>query len=112
MTTRQELAEALTGIDGYHISAYYRQTTKPGDGFITITDLTRDTSGIGWMETWQIIIILGQDLNAAERRFENDIDTLVDTTSTILHVANVTLATLTLDTHTLSAVIIDGRIGH
>lgn len=63
---RQDLADAANTVQGVSVSPYYRQTTKPGSGFVRLDVMNRDDSGFGFINTWQVCILLSQEMKTAE----------------------------------------------
>lgn len=64
---RQELADAVNGVNGITCSPYYRQATSPGSAFVR-RDHTSYPNRLGGIVTWQIVVMLPQDLVGAEKK--------------------------------------------
>ena len=71
MTTETEIREAIaaaaSSVDGVKCSPWFRQTTKPGSAHVTYGRSFRDESGFGFMNVWQVLVVLPQDIAAAEK---------------------------------------------
>lgn len=106
---RQKLADAASRVDGVNVTPYFRQTTKPGQGMVRLDRMTRSANGFGFMNTWQIIILLPADIAAAERWLENNTSDLVHEIEQELILLSVTPQQLALDSGTIPVVIIEGN---
>lgn len=108
MSVRQALAAAVSDVEGYNVTPYYRQTTKAGDGFVSFAGTTPSENGFGWMDSWQILVILGGDLKASEIRLDDDLDKILDALDPHLIVTQVTPSQIAFDTSVVSALVIEG----
>ena len=108
MSIRETLAQAVSRLDRYNISAYYRQTTKAGDGFVSFAGTTPSENGFGWMDSWQILIVLGGDLKAAEIRLDEDLAQILEALEPYLVLTQVTPSQIAFDTLVVSALVIEG----
>jgi len=106
---REAIAQAANAVDGIHVSAYFRQTTKPGDGMVRLERINRDTSGFGYMNIWQVLVVLPQDIAQAEQYLDEKVSDLVEAISEELIVTSVTPQQLALDTGTIPVVLIEGN---
>lgn len=77
-TIREDIAAAATIAGVTNVTPYYRQSTKPGDGFVQLLELNRGDNGFGFMATWQVVIFVAQDVAAAEKWMENHLATLIE----------------------------------
>lgn len=113
MTVRDDLAAAASGVLGVKtVSPYYRQTTKTGDGWVSLGRRDRDDTGFGFMDTWEIRVIAGQDLADAERWTETHADALVTALATHLVITAVIPVTLVMDTGNIPGLVIEGVREH
>lgn len=112
MTTRDDIAAAASTVTGVNVSAYYRQSTKPGDGWVSLTALERDASGLGYMERWSVSVCLSQDIAAAEKWIEDNTDDLIAALSDQLVITAALPSTLVLDTASVPGLVIEGSRGH
>ncbi|GAB3990110.1 hypothetical protein [Nocardioides marmoraquaticus] len=69
-TVRDLLATAATQAGGVGtVSPYYRQTTKPGDGFVRLERIEYPNP-FGGVCYWNVVLLLPQSLDDAERWIE------------------------------------------
>lgn len=106
---RASIAAAANTVAGINCSPYFRQSTKPGDAMVRLDRQTRDTSGFGFMATWQVVVILPQDLATAEKYLDEKLPSLVDAIAEELVITTVTPQQLTLDTGLVPCVFIEGN---
>lgn len=108
MTAREEIADAASVPGLTNVTPFYRQTTKPGEGSVRLDRLNRDTSGLGFMATWQVVIFLPQDLATAEAWLDDNTQTLIDAVSDALVVTSATPSQIAIDTGTVPALVLEG----
>lgn len=106
---REALAAAANTVDGVHCTPYFRQSVKPGDAMVRLDRMTRDTSGFGFMVTWQVVVALPTDLSAAEKWLDANTDSLVAAIGEEMVVTTVMPQQLALDTGTVPVVLIEGN---
>ena len=106
---RQALADAASSLDGINVTPYFRQTTKPGEGMVRLDRMNRAANGFGFMCTWQVIVLLPQDIATAEKYLDQRISDLVEAVSEELVVTSVAPQQLTLDTGTVPCIFIEGN---
>lgn len=105
---RAEIATAASVLDGVKVSPNYRQRVKPRDGFVKWAGRVRDDSGLGWIDTWQVWIVLAQDVETAERWLAEHLDQLVANLDEALVVTAATPAELLLGDKPTNGLIIEG----
>lgn len=105
---REKIAAAASTVEGVRCSEYFRQTTKPGDALVRLDRLNRDETGFGYMAVWQVVVMLPQDLAAAEKWLDEHTDFLITAISEELVVTTVTPQQLALDTGLVPCVVIEG----
>lgn len=77
MSIRQDIANAAT-IDALtKVTPYYRQTLKPGDGFVEYGGQVAGDNGFGYVVTWNVWIAVAQDVKTAEEWIEEHLDTVL-----------------------------------
>lgn len=106
---RQLLADAANTITGVNVAPYFRQSTKTGDGMVRLDRMTRASNGFGFVNSWQVIVCLPQDLAAAEKYLEQNVSALVEALGEVMVVASVTPQQLALDTGLVPCVFIEGH---
>lgn len=105
---RTEIAAAINTVDGINCWPYYRQTARSGDAVVSWAGSTRSENGFGFMNRWQVMVILPQDHAAAERTMSDNLDHWVDALAPVLIVTSIEPAQLTLDAGMIPAVVIEG----
>ena len=77
MSTREDIREALTDVDGVSPAAYRPTVLKTGDAWPLLSLLER---GDGWAftRTWRVFVVLPQDERAASDRFDALVPDLLD----------------------------------
>lgn len=106
---RQLLADAASSVDGIKVSPYFRQGTRAGDGMVRLDRTVRAANNFGYINTWQVIVMLPQDLAAAEKYLEQHASALVEALGEVMVVASVTPQQLALDTGLVPCVFIEGN---
>lgn len=108
MSARADIAAAASTVTGVNVAPYYRQTTKVGDGWVGLQRLDRDDSGFGFMESWAVMVVLSQDIKAAEEWIEAHADALADALAAELIVTALIPERLVLDTGTIPGLTVEG----
>jgi hypothetical protein len=106
---RAEIAAAMNAVEGIHATPYFRQTTRPGQAFVRLARWRRDTSGFGFMVTWEIFVILPQDLAGAETYLDEKLPELTEAAEAVLILTTVTPSRLALDSGHVPVVVIEGN---
>jgi len=106
--TRQAIADAVNTVDAINVSPYFRQTTRPGEGMVRL-DRMEWPNPLGALATWQVVVILPQDLATAEQYLDTKVSALVEAASKELAIRRVTPQQLTLDTGAVPCVFIEGQ---
>lgn len=113
MTTETEIREAIaaaaSSVDGVKCSPWFRQTTKPGSAHVTYGRSFRDESGFGFMNVWQVLVVLPQDIAAAEKWIAAKGDALLEALGEPLVVTGMSPQRLALDTDSVPCVVIEGN---
>lgn len=107
---RAAIAAAVETVPGLSCAPYFRQTTKAGDGMVRLDRLTRSQNGFGFMATWQVLLVLPQDVQAAEKYLERITPALIAALAEELIVTTVTPQELVLDNGVrVPVVVIEGN---
>lgn len=64
---RTAIAAAASTVAGVNCKPYYRQSAKPGDACVRLASRAKAGNGFGYVDTWQVWLVLPQDLAAAEK---------------------------------------------
>lgn len=78
MTAQEELAAAASTVAGVNVTAKWRQTTTPGEGWIRWVRRTPDESGFARVDEWQVCIVLPQQAEAQEKWVDSTTDLVID----------------------------------
>ena len=106
-------AAANSHLGANRVTPYYRQSTTAGWGWVSLGARNRDASGFGFMDTWEIRLVLSQEIAKAEKWIDQHSDALAAAISNELIVTSLTPAVLNLDTKTtVNALIIEGVREH
>lgn len=110
---RANLAAAANGVLGpKRVSAYYRSSARPGDGWVSFARRDRDDTGLGFMDRWEVRVTLAQDLATAEKWIDEHSDDLADAIAEHLVITAVIAVTLVMDTGNIPGIIIEGVRPH
>lgn len=105
---REVIAAAANTVAGVNVNEWFRQTTKPGDGYVVWSRGDRASNGIGFMNRWEVFIVLPSDLQAAEKWLDERLNQLVNALHTEFVVTSFYPTDLALDSGKLSCVVIEG----
>lgn len=108
------LIAALGGVqeDAKYVSPYYRQTLRPGDGWVSLGGWERDESGFSFMDTWELRVVLPQNLRDAEIWIDTHGEPLVNALKPHLTILALTPVTLVMDTGQVPGLVIQGVRPH
>lgn len=106
---RTLLADAANTVLGVKkCAAYYRQSSKPGDAWVSFARMDRDSTGLGFMEAWEVRVVLAQDLATAEKWADENTAALVEALSVHLTITAVVVVTLAMDTGNIPGLVVEG----
>lgn len=106
-------AAANTHLGENSVAPYYRQSTAAGFGWVSLARRDRDASGFGYLDVWEIRVVLSQEVAKAEKWIDAHSDALVTALSGEIVVTSLTPAILNLDQKTtVNALIIEGVREH
>lgn len=106
---RQALAAAANTVDGVKVTPYYRQVTETGQGMVRF-DRTDYPNPLGGLTTWWVVVVLPQDLEAAERWLDENGSALRGAVAEELMVRSMYPQQLALtDGSAVLAVVIEGQ---
>lgn len=106
MGAREDIAAAASSVDGVSVSATYRQVTKTGEGYVRLGTVA--TSNGQRVATWEVLIVLGQDLATAETWHEGHVPALFDALKRQLYGVSMTFGQIQFDTTLTNGVVISG----
>lgn len=110
MNTREDLATATTLAGVTNVAPYYRQSLRPGAGFVRIGPRTRAANGFGYVQAWEVWIAIPDDIAAAEKWLDEHLTAITEAAETAMVVTTVTPSELVLGSTTVSGVVIAGSI--
>lgn len=93
---RAALAAAANTVSGISCSPYYKQTTKSGDAMVRLERINYPNR-FGGVVTWQVLLILPQDVATAEKYLEDKVPGVVAALSQEMVVSSVTPRELILN---------------
>ena len=99
-------ADSVLGAD--RCSAYYRQTARPGDAWVSWSRMDRDSTGFGFMESYEVRVVLPQDLGAAEAWADENTAALVEALSADLTITAAAMVTLVMDAGNIPGLVVTG----
>ena len=76
MSVRDDLAAAANAVDGVNVTPYFRATTQAGEGMVRLDNVAYPNR-LGGVVTWQVVVMLPQDIGQAERFAEDRLPALV-----------------------------------
>lgn len=113
MSFRDDLAAAVTAVPGVkNCTPFHRQTTNVGEAMIRLDRRVRADNGFGFMNTWQVCVILPQILAQAEKWVEDNGDALIEAASDHLVVLSLTPGQLPVGSTLVPAVVLEGAREH
>lgn len=108
MSSRDDIAAAMTATGLVNVTSRYRQSLKPGDGCVRFAGMAQASNRFGWVTTWQVWVALPQDVAAAEEWLDANMAVLVAAFDTEVIVTAVTPAELLLGHNAVNGVIFEG----
>jgi hypothetical protein len=105
--SRTAIAAAANSVSGIHCNPYFVQTTKAGDAMVRLQQITYPNV-FGGVATWQVLVLLPQDIATAERYLEEKVPALVEALGTEMTVTTVQPQQLALETGSVPCVVIEG----
>lgn len=108
MSTPADLAAAASQVDGVTVTAGFRQSTKTGDGFVRWDGCTRDPNGFGYVDRWQVIVMVPADIAQAEDYLRTKVPQLLAACEPVIHVTGSQPQQLALAGGTVPCVFITG----
>ena len=105
---RQALADAVSSVPDINCTPYYRQSMRSGDACVRLAASNR--ANFGRINTWQIWLVIPQDMGQAERWLDEHIDALCAALDPefIQGVQSVTPSELILGAVSANGVVIEG----
>lgn len=108
MSARDEIAAAANAVAAVTVTEFYRQHSKPGNGWIR-RDRTDYPNKFGGLVTWQVLIVLPQNLADAEKWIEDNQLALVTALREALIIRSAQPAELVVNSGTVPVLIIEGQ---
>lgn len=108
MSARDEIAAAANTVAAISVRPHYRQSTKPGEGWVRL-DHTDYPDKFGGLVTWQVLVILPQTIGDAEKWIETNQKPLVTALRDALIVRSARPAELAIDSGTVPVLLIEGQ---
>lgn len=108
MSFRDDLATAISTVDGVTCTPHRRQTTNPGEAMVRFDRSNRSDNGIGYMNAWQVCVILPQNVAAADQWVDEHRDALIEAAEAHLIVTSLVVGQLPVDTSLVPCVVLEG----
>lgn len=109
MSARQEIADALSAVDGLTVTPYFSQNAKPGQGHVRLAQKTPDSRfPKDFVDTWQVLLPLSQDVASAEQFWESIQSAVLEALDPVMYVTQVEFADLQFDTGSVPGAVITG----
>jgi hypothetical protein len=108
MSVRAELAAAASSVEGLDVVEYYRQSLRPGTGFVRLAEKTAADNGFGYVDTWDVVVVLPQDLVAAEKFLEYCQAPLLAALEAVMFVKTLTPTQIIFDAQSVPGVVVTG----
>lgn len=94
---RAAIAAAANTVASVNCSAYTRQLEKTGDALVRLGQVDYPNK-FGGVATWEVFVLLPQDIKAAEQWLDTNVDALRDALYTEMVVNSVTPTSIRYDT--------------
>lgn len=111
MSVRTDLATAASSVADVTVTAYYRQSLRPGHGFVKWNGHTPSRNGFGYMASWQVWIAVPQDVKAAEQWVEAHLTPLLEALADELTITAAQPLEFLLDAQPVNGLVITGARG-
>jgi hypothetical protein len=108
MSARAELAAAASTVEGLDVVDYYRQSVRPGTGFVRLAEKTKADNGFGYVDTWDVVVVLPQDLVSAEKFLESVQGQLLAALDAVMYVQTLTPTQIVFDAQSVPGVVVTG----
>lgn len=108
---REAIAQAATTVEGLNVTPYFRQSLTPGSGSVRLLTRTRSDNSFGWIDTYQVLIALSQDVRTAETWLDAHVSDVCAALAPELNVQTVTPLVITTDSNPVNGVAIEGTRG-
>lgn len=107
---REAISAAANTVAGVNVTPYFRQVTRPGQGMVR-RDRTEYPNKFGGVVTWQVFVLLPQDIAQAERWLDENGSVLRAAVAEELLEGTVSMAPqqLALDAGAVPVVVIEGQ---
>lgn len=107
--TRAKIAAAANAVVGMNVQPFYWQSSRPGDGMVRWDQQVRSDNRFGFMDQWQVLVVLPQDAGQSERYADEHRAALIEAVGQELVVTRSTSTSLVLDNGTpIGVLLIEG----
>lgn len=108
---REALADAANAVADVSASPRFRTFLEPGDASVRLAGVARSENGFGWVATWQLWVLLPQDLGDAENYMDDRAMALAAALDSpeLLTVTSVTGQQLNVGSGPLPCLVIEGH---
>lgn len=107
---REDLATAATITGLTNVTEYYRQSLRPGDGFVRMGQRRRAANGFGFVQDWEVWLALPADPATAEKWLDDHLTEITEAVSGVIVVTTATPSELILGQDSANGVVLAGSI--
>lgn len=78
MSAREDIAAAASSVPGIKVTPKWQAATKPGTGFVDAPTINAIDGTLTWEATWEVVVCIGQDINAAYAWLDENLEQLLE----------------------------------
>lgn len=108
---RQELADAMSSIDGIDCSPFWRTVNKTGSACVKFGRADASDNGFGMVTTWDVWVVLPNDMTQAEQWIDDHQDQIVNALKRVYNggVQSLTPVASAAGNSTINVLVVSGR---
>lgn len=106
MSDRDDIAAALNAVEGINVYPGFRESTKVGNGWITLAKMTPQE--FGYIKDWKVTIVIPNQITAAEEWMDGYLEVLAEAVKRQLEVTQILPTQISVSGTTVYAVVIQG----
>lgn len=108
--TREAIAAAAITVDAVDVLPVYRQSLTALQGFVRWAGRVPDSSGFGWVDTWEVWLALPSSVQTSEEWIADHLPELLAALGSELQIDAANPAELVLGSTSVNGLIITGRL--
>lgn len=105
---RQAIATAVSTVEGVTCTPYHREVTKAGESWVRLDRIAVDDSRFGSISTWQVVVLLPQNLVQAETQIDELGQALIEATEDVWAFQSLTPGQIPIANTTVPCVVLEG----